>query len=205
MKTLKCILLLTLVLFALSCKEKPTELLQIDDPIFNPDPALGPYYAGQAVTLTCPEFGATIRYTVDGTDPTEQSPAYSSPLIIPNIFPSGATTATIKARAWKTGFDPSNVISATYTVTFFNTVATPHFSPLAGDILTSTSITILCSTLNAEVHYTLDGTDPDQSSPLFTTPFTLPQAGTVTVKAIAYRPNWNTSEIGSATYIVTEG
>ena len=76
-------------------------------PTFNP--ATGTYYETQSVTITCATDGATMRYTIDGTDPTESSSVYSNPLTI-------STTTTVKAKAWKEGCNPSAVASATYTI-----------------------------------------------------------------------------------------
>lgn len=203
MKTLKILAVLMLVLTLFSCKKPITELIQLDDPIFNPEQ--GTYPSGQAIQLTCPEYGASIYYTTDGSEPTNQDSLYSlsAPLIIPECFPDGALTATIKARAYKDGFDPSNVASATYTVHFFNTVATPTFDPAQGDITTQTEIFIDCPTLNVGVHYTLDGSEPTQASALYTDGFTIQQTGQVTLNARGFRSGWNSSEIAQTTYNVS--
>lgn len=201
MKILKFFAVLILTLTFFSCKEPTTELIQLDAPMFsNPS---GTYLAGQAIYLTCPEYGADIYYTTDGSEPTNQDNLYANPLIIPEFFPEGAVTATLKARAYKEGFDPSSVVSATYSVTFFNTVAKPQFSPLYGNITTNTEINIHCSTLNADIHYTLDGSDPDQSSTKYIEGFTITQTGEVTLKARAYRSGWNPSEIAETEYTVS--
>jgi hypothetical protein len=60
------------------------------------------------VTITCGTPEAIIRYTLDGTDPTESSPMYTTPILIRN-------TTTIKARAYKSGLAPSAIATATYT------------------------------------------------------------------------------------------
>lgn len=201
MKTLMFVAVLLLALVLFSCKEPTTELIQLDDPMFSN--ASGTYLSGQAIYLTCPEYGASIYYTTDGSDPTNQSTLYSNPLIIPEFFPADSTRVTVKAKAYKDGFDPSNVVFATYTVTFFNTVTTPHFAPLFGNIDTSTEINITCSTMNAAIHYTLDGSEPDQTSALYTAGFTISQTGDVTLKARAYRSGWNPSDIAETTYTVS--
>lgn len=63
-----------------------------------------------SVTITCATAGATIRYTVDGSDPASSRTAqtYRSPFIVRN------GGATVKARAFKTGLETSNLASATY-------------------------------------------------------------------------------------------
>ena len=61
-----------------------------------------------AVTLTSPNPGATIRYTLDGTEPTAASPAYTAPLVLDR-------TTTVKARAFAPGLDDRFVAAATFT------------------------------------------------------------------------------------------
>lgn len=76
-------------------------------PTFSPEG--GTYTETQSVSISCATDGATLRYTLDGTDPTENSATYSTPLDINE-------TTTVKAKAWKDGFDPSEVASAMYTI-----------------------------------------------------------------------------------------
>ena len=81
-------------------------------------PAAGTYFEEQTVTIACTTQGATIHYTLDGTEPTEESPVYDEPLVI-------SETTTIKAFAVKEGYDDSAIAEATYTiqlgfVTIFN-------------------------------------------------------------------------------------
>jgi hypothetical protein len=177
--------------------------IQLQTPEFYP--GSGEYYSGQEVTSTAPEFGANIHYTVNGSEPTQDSDLYDPeyPLIIPNFFPPGENSVVLKAKAFKDGFEPSETAQAEYDVIFFNTVSTPHISPLAGDITTQTEIEIYCTTLNSVIFYTLDGSDPTQDSILYDEPFTISQTGEVTLKARGFRPNWNPSEIASASYIVS--
>ena len=73
-------------------------------------PASCNFYPTTNVTITCATAGATIRYTLDGSDPTATSDAYSAPIAI-------SATTTVKARAYKAEMNPSAVASATYTLT----------------------------------------------------------------------------------------
>lgn len=59
------------------------------------------------VTITCATEGATIYYTTNGTDPTNSSSRYSSPITLSN-------TATVKAIAYKDQ-DVSSVASKQFT------------------------------------------------------------------------------------------
>ena len=72
-------------------------------------PTAGTYYEAQTVTINCSTEGATIHYTIDGTDPTESSPVYESPISI-------SETTTVKAFAMKEGYLDSGIASALYTI-----------------------------------------------------------------------------------------
>ena len=77
-------------------------------------PAGGTYYEAQNVEISGPA-GATIYYTIDGTDPTTASTAYSAPIAVEQ-------TTTIKAIA-DNGELTSAVASATYTISSIQSVA----------------------------------------------------------------------------------
>jgi len=84
-------------------------------PVFNPTG--GSYIGGQLVTVSGSTSGATIRYSINGAEPTtsDQVIASGSALVVGNY--------TLKAKAWKTGTAPSTTTSATYTIS--GTVAPP--------------------------------------------------------------------------------
>ena len=83
-------------------------------PTFSPE--TGVYFEPQTVTISCETAGATIHYTMDGSTPTEDSPVFNSALTIDE-------TTTVKAKAWKTGYQPSPVATATYSITNLITIA----------------------------------------------------------------------------------
>ena len=62
-------------------------------------------------------------------------------------------------------------------------------------------VTLTCNTENAVIHYTLDGTDPDVSSTVYISPFTL--SDNTTIKAIAIK-NDKTSAIVTKVYEIPE-
>ncbi len=59
------------------------------------------------LTLSTTTPGAQIRYTLDGTAPTASSTLYAGPINITG-------TRTVRAAAFKTGFEPSRAETATY-------------------------------------------------------------------------------------------
>ena len=76
-------------------------------PTFSPPG--GTYISAQSVRITCATSGATIRYTTNGTEPTANSPTYSSPINV-------SSTTTIKAKGFKNGWTPSSIASASYNI-----------------------------------------------------------------------------------------
>ncbi|NLN85362.1 MAG: T9SS type A sorting domain-containing protein [Candidatus Cloacimonetes bacterium] len=74
-------------------------------PVF--DPPAGAYTQPINVAISSSTPGATIHYTTDGSNPTQSSPSYSNPIPV-------SSTTTIKAIAYASGLDASNVATATY-------------------------------------------------------------------------------------------
>lgn len=134
---------------------------QVATPTFNPPE--GNYTSAQSVTISCATDGATIRYTTNGDDPNSSSQLYSTSINI-------ATNTTLKARAFKTGFDDSSVASGTYTISLIQ-VATPTLfyfgEPFTGDLMFPFAAILQCATYGAQIRYTLNGSEPTESSPLF--------------------------------------
>ena len=63
--------------------------------------AAGFYPTSQIVSITCPDPSATIRYTLDGSDPLVTSPIYTSAITI-------ATTKVLRAAAFSTNLPSFN-------------------------------------------------------------------------------------------------
>jgi YD repeat-containing protein len=140
------------------------------------------------VVVTEATPGATIYYTRDGTEPTEAS----------SVVVSGATlvvdsTQILKAKAFKAGMPPSHTTTASYVL---KPVA-PSITPSGGTYSTPQNVTITQSTTGAVLRYTVDGSDPVETSPLYTGAFQV--ATTTTVKAAGFKPGWTRSDIRSAT------
>lgn len=66
-------------------------------------------FCATQVVLTCATPGAVIRYTLDGSDPTLQSPRYTEP------FEVLGERVTVKAIAFARNMNPSEVTTATFT------------------------------------------------------------------------------------------
>ena len=157
-------------------------------------PVGGSYTAAQTVTLSSTTAGATIRYTLDGTAPSESAgTVYAAPFSV-------AGTTTVKAIAYVTGLTDSPVASATYSIL----AASPTFSPVGGSYTAAQTVTLSSTTAGATIRYTLDGTAPSESAgTVYSAPFSV--AGTTTVKAIAYLAGLTDSSVASATYSILAG
>ena len=84
-------------------------------PTFSPE--AGTYFEAQSVSINCATEGATIFYTLDGTNPTESSTEYVETINI-------TETTTVKALAVKEGYLNSNIASATYIISTSSNVIT---------------------------------------------------------------------------------
>ncbi len=80
---------------------------KVDAPASNPEP--GTYKEAQSVALYTLTSDASIYYTTDGTEPTEESTKYTLPIHV------GETT-TIKAIAVKPGQDNSDVVELAFVI-----------------------------------------------------------------------------------------
>ena len=166
-------------------------------PTFNP--AAGTYLGTQTVSLNDSTSGATIFYTLDGSQPgtsaggsTQQ---YSgTPLTV-------SSTETIKALATASGMTTSGTASATYTIE--SQVATPTFSPAAGSYSSAQTVTISTTSSGATIYYTTNGSTPTTSSTVYSGPITV--SATETLKAIAAESGYFNSNVATAAYTIGSG
>jgi hypothetical protein len=167
-----------------------TYTLKVATPTFSP--AAGTYSSARNVTIQCATGDAIIRFTIDGSVPTSASTEYKTPIFL-NF------TTTVRARAFKSGWNDSDLASATYTIKL-PSVATPTFSPLSGTYSLPQTIIISCITPGAVTTYTLDGSEPTASSLLYSSPIFMNT--TITVKAKSFRADMRDSATASATYTI---
>jgi len=193
-------LLLTLIFAACSDDDTtapPGGVVQTVDSLTFSPPG-GNYASVQTVNIGCPTADADIYYTLDGSDPAESSTLYD-PL-------SGgitiAATATVKAKAYKDGMNPSAIATADYTIDLPD-VAEPQISPQGGIYAADQLVTITCATAGAEIRYTTDGTEPNQRSPLYSRSFTV--SSTTTVRARAFAADMDPSPIAEETLVIIGG
>ncbi len=71
--------------------------------------AAGIYSGSQALSISHPDNSADVHYTLDGSEPDQSDPRYTSPLLISN-------TSVIRARAYSPGKMPSTLITRSYLI-----------------------------------------------------------------------------------------
>ncbi|TVR42527.1 MAG: hypothetical protein EA394_03230, partial [Bacteroidia bacterium] len=79
-------------------------------------------------------------------------------------------------------------------------VATPAFNPAGGIYFGSVDVSINCATPDADIYYTLNGTDPTISDFLYSTPINV--AEDLTIKARAFADGLEPSEVAEETYLI---
>ena len=78
------------------------------EPVFSPKP--GAFAGDTGVTLRCDTQGATIHYTVDGSQPIASSPIYAAPIMVEG------TELTIKSFASAAGKKDSAVVTGIFRI-----------------------------------------------------------------------------------------
>jgi chitinase len=168
----------------------PEPHTQVSTPTFS-IPA-GAYSSAQNVAISCTTSGATIRYTIDGSEPSSSSTTYVNPISV-------SVTTTIKAKAFVSGLIDSNSISVAYIINLPK-VSTPTLSPAGGFYSSLQSVAIQCSTSGAIIHYTISGAEPSSTSPIYVGPISM--SATTTIKAKAIMSGMADSDTASATYTI---
>ena len=132
---------------------------------------------GYRVTLSTTTEGATIRYTLSNGGAGEQT--YSAPLTLTG-------DCTIDAYAVREGYNNSDTTQFVFTAADV-TVAAP--------VIASNGYKVGISTTTAEavIYYTINGSEPTIQSSIYTDSITVDH--NCTIKAIAMRQNWFSSEV----------
>lgn len=138
-------------------------------------------FENMKLNITSATPGAIIRYTTDFTDPTEESEVFKTPFL-------PEENCRIKAYASKEGLTDSPINIFVFRRADY-TIPAPTFS-----IDDDGKLVIIPSVSGGQLHYTLDGSDPDADSPIYTEPLALD--GNFTVKAYTTHVNFYDSPVG---------
>jgi len=157
------------------------------------------YASPQSVTLTCnDEIGcAGIRYTINGDIPTSLSALYNDPILI-------ATTGETKLKFFS--FDNAGNASVVQTEVYFIDAIAPVTT---ANIESGTYTSVLEVTLNcvgasgcAATFYTIDGSDPSESSLSYTNPIVIDAEGETLLKFFSVSDAGIYEIINTETYLI---
>lgn len=140
------------------------------------NPATGTYTGSVTVTASSPD-GGQVRYTTNGSDPTDTSPVFSG-------SETYSSTVTVKFINTQTGYTSSPVVSRTYTLQMA-TASAPTVAPATGSYSTDVAVTAVGV---GTIRYTTDGSEPTTSSPVWTNQ-TITQSKTMKFKAFVSGQN----------------
>ncbi|MDQ3000151.1 MAG: chitobiase/beta-hexosaminidase C-terminal domain-containing protein [Fibrobacterota bacterium] len=159
-------------------------------------PLGGPFIDPIKIVLATNEAGTAIHFTLQGEDPTQGGTRFNAG----DTIRMKDNTFTLKARAYKSGFLASDVMSETYTYTPLNKVVKPVIKPPSPTFQGSMKCSLTTATPGASIFYTLDGTSPLLSSakPYNNVPITLD--ATTTLIAVAKKSGMTDSDTLKMTY-----
>ena len=160
---------------------------QCADPVITPTDGTAFEHSGQMVSIDWQGEDGVLCYTTDGSDPTAESPVYGGSFSIDK-------TTVVKAKAFGDQFFDSAVVTAALTRVWVN-VATPTIAADSTFTGSKTLVTLSCANEKAVIHYTLDGSDPDVDSAIYTEPFAVTDS--CTVKAYAVCDDYLDSAVAS--------
>ncbi len=167
---------------------------RVEAPVFSF--AGGSFSRAQSVAISCATAGASIKYTTDGTLPTQTNGAlYSGAIAIDKRM-------SLKAAAFKAGMLDSAVTAAFYDVNIASeTAPAPVFNPAPGAFISKQSVAIVSAVEGALIKYTLDGSAPSYNNGfVYSEPLVIMEP--VTVKAVVIKEGMNDSAAASGFFDV---
>lgn len=154
-------------------------------PIF--DLVEGTYFEGQLIRISNVDPDASIYYTTDGSTPDKSAIEYSDPIILDR-------TMEIKAIAIKEGLVDSEIHSSKYIAK----VKTPVIALSGGTYTSDQETSVTCATEGSEIHYTIDGSTPSNSSMAYSS--VIPLTRNAKLRVVASKEGLEDSEIVSEDY-----
>ena len=152
-----------------------------------------------SVQVGCNAACGLVDYKIDGNE-WGTVPLGATGFFTANTFPplSVGTHALQVFYLGNASYAAAASNAVNFTVVSIGATATPTFSPAAGTYTTAQTVAISDATPGAVIYYTIDGTTPTTSSPLYTAPLAV--GSTRTIKALALAPGYTASAVASAAY-----
>lgn len=116
---------------------------------------------------------------------------------------NGSNYQCVQSHTALTGWEPPNVPALwTFHSTGTETTATPVFQPAGGTYRTEQVVTITCSTPDAAIYYTTDGSEPGTGSLAYTGSIIVSESATL--KAKAFKDGMTASVVATAVYTISD-
>ena len=149
------------------------------------------YTSPISLVISTITVGATIRYTTDGTVPSEtHGLVYNGPVTI-------SINTAVQAIAYLSGMTDSMINHRTFDIQ----CVAPTFSLANGTYTGAQTVTLSTTTAGAAIRYTLDGSTPSETNGLvYSVPVTV--SSTSTLQAIAYLPYLLDSSVAAHCYVI---
>ena len=148
-----------------------------DMPVISPEDGTV-FTSSLSISMSCGSEGSIIRYTKDGSVPSEESLVYAKFKIY------GKTT--IMAAAFNDDGSHSDVATASYAL---GQCADPIILPTDGTVFrhSGQEVSITKNGEEGVLRYTIDGSDPTPASAIYTGPFTVDDSTVVKAKVFSDR------------------
>ncbi|MDT8395246.1 MAG: chitobiase/beta-hexosaminidase C-terminal domain-containing protein [bacterium] len=167
--------------------------LDQEPPLSEAYPGTGFYTPPLTVRITVSDEEAIVFYTLNGTEPGEQSPVYKDPLVLRN-------DTVLKFFSSDQSGNSEDVHEETYL--FDDEAPVTVADPLGGEYPPPIRVTLRTEE-GARIHYTLDGYDPDTESPTYFSGFTFIRP--TTLKFFSIDRTGNMERIQTHRYTLVNG
>ena len=168
------------------------------------DPAGGNVTKGTVVHLYSNKSNASIRYTLNGSTPSLGDPIYKPAEGIV-INQSCTLKATAKINGKNNSIISTPVMEWKYTISSGKLVLTA--TPSGGQVSKGSVVKLTTkaggTTVSADIYYTLNGTTPSKSSTKYSSSG-ISINSNCTLKAIAYKSGYETSNILTSNYTIDD-
>lgn len=144
-------------------------------------------YSNQEVSIVWLSTDGVLRYTLDGSDPTPESPIYDGTFTI-------SESTIVKAKVFSDVFFDSSIVTANLERVWVD-VPAPQINAIDSFTGSRTKVSLSCEIEDAIIRYTLNGDNPNSHSTKYTGPFYVDK--TCVIKAYASKSDHRNSAIAT--------
>lgn len=146
---------------------------------------------------------STHSTETDGTDANGQEVVFTGISTTHKFTKTGKGAKAINVDLEKNLCDVSTFFDTVTTIDDLvaTAVATPTANPISGALISGDHVSLACTTANATIYYTDDGTTPTSASTEYSTPIEITTGKTI--KAIAIKTGMTNSSVMSETYTIS--